>query len=106
MPYENNTHAKCFKMARERLNSDIHVPDLKLRLISDRKTDGRIYNLPTVSEVAALIAGDIGDAEERDIIIQAQGGQLQRIDEFHASYLAYQYPLLFPYGEDVSYPNF
>ena len=87
-------------MARERLYSDIHVPDLKLRLISDRKTDGRVYNLPTVSEVAALIVGDVGDAEKRDIIIQAQGGQLQRIDEFHASYLAYQYPLLFPYGED------
>ena len=100
MLYENNTHAKCFRMARERLNSDVHVPDLKLRLISDRKIDGRIYNLQTVSEVAALIAGDVGDAEERDIIIQAQGGQLQRIDEFHASYLAYQYSLLFPYGED------
>ena len=105
MLYENNTHAKCFRMARERLNSDIYVPDLKLRLISDRKTDGRIYNLPTVSEVAALIAGDIGDAEEKDIIIQAQGGQLQRIDEFHASYLAYEYPLLFPYGEDGYRPD-
>jgi len=54
MLYENNTHAKCFKMARERLYSDIHVPDLKLRLISYRKTD----------------------AEKKDIIIQAQGGQL------------------------------
>jgi len=105
MLYENNTHANCFKMASERLNYDIHVPDLKLRLISDRKVDGRIYNLPTVSEVAALIAGDIGDDEERDIIIQGQGGQLQRIDEFHASYLAYQYPLLFPYGEDGYRPN-
>jgi len=30
---------------------------------------------------------------------------LQRIDEFHASYLAYQYPLLFPYGEDGYKPN-
>jgi len=105
MLYENNTHAKCFKMARERLSSEIHIPDLKLRLISDRKKDGRVYNLPTVSEVAALIVGDVGDAEKRDIIVQAQGGQLQRIDEFHASYLAYQYPLLFPYGEDGYRPN-
>jgi len=30
---------------------------------------------------------------------------LQRIDEFHASYLAYLYLLLFPYGEDGYRPN-
>jgi len=59
---------------------------MKITLMQ-RKTDGRVYNLPTVSEVAALIVGDVGDAEERDIIIQAQGGQLLRIDEFHGSYL-------------------
>ena len=27
-----------------------------------RKTDGRIYNLPIVSEVAALIVGDIDNS--------------------------------------------
>jgi len=28
------------------------------------------------------------------------GGKLQRINELHTSYLGFQYPLLFPYGED------
>jgi len=56
MLYENNVNAKSFKMAREKLDYGIHVSDMKLRLISDRKNDGRIYNLPTVSEVAALIS--------------------------------------------------
>jgi hypothetical protein len=53
-----------------------------------------------VSEVAALIVGDVDAGDTRDIIIQEKGGKLERIDEFHPAYLAYQYPLLFPYGED------
>lgn len=99
MLYQHNTHTKSFRMVRERLNQG-NVNNLKLRLISERITDGRIYNQPNVSEVAALIVGDVGTASKRDIIIQTQCGKLQRIDEFHASYLSYQYPLIFPYGED------
>jgi hypothetical protein len=76
------------------------VDDVKLKLISSRQTEGRIYNKPTVSEVAALILGDVDRAEKRDIIIQARDGELQRVDEFHPAYIGYQYPLLFPYGED------
>ncbi|XP_058756021.1 uncharacterized protein LOC131629238 [Vicia villosa] len=104
MLYEHNVNAQSFRMARDRL-SEGNVADLKLRLISERQTDGRIYNQPTVSEVAALIVGDIGTAEKRDIIMQKQCGELQRIDEYHTSYLGFQYPLLFPYGEDGYRPN-
>lgn len=96
---QENAHAKSFRMAREKLTEG-NVHDLKLKLISERSTDGRIYNLPSVSEVAALIVGDVDTASKRDIILQAQNGKLQRIDELHTSYLGYQYPLLFPYGED------
>jgi hypothetical protein len=96
---ENNVHAKGFRMARDRLSQD-HGNDFKLRLISERTTDGRIYNQPTVSEVAALIVGDVDYAPKRDIILEKQSGRLKRIDEFHPAYLAYQYPLIFPYGED------
>ncbi|KAE9604332.1 putative helitron helicase-like domain-containing protein [Lupinus albus] len=32
--------------------------------------------------------------------METQTGHLKRIDELHASYLAFQYPLLFPFGED------
>ncbi|XP_058784258.1 uncharacterized protein LOC131659030 [Vicia villosa] len=96
---EHNVHAKAFRMARDvfRTNS---FTDLKPRLISDRSEDGRVYNKPTVLEVAALIVGDIDSADKRDILIQRRNGGLQRIDEFHPAYLAYQYPLIFPYGED------
>ncbi|XP_058766767.1 uncharacterized protein LOC131640386 [Vicia villosa] len=104
MLYEFNPHAKSFQMARQWLNGG-DTQNLKLRLISSRSTDGRVYNQPTVSEVAALVVGDIDTAEMRDIIMQTRGGRLQRINELHAAYMAYQYPLIFPYGEDSYRPD-
>ncbi|KAI3737233.1 hypothetical protein L2E82_27230 [Cichorium intybus] len=95
-----NELVKCYRMARDCFQENPHV-DLNLRLIGKRQQDGRTYNLPTASEVAALIVGDIGDSiENRDIIVKTQSGRLQRISELHPSYLALQYPLLFPYGDD------
>ncbi|XP_047264097.1 uncharacterized protein LOC107850864 [Capsicum annuum] len=71
------------------------------KLIGKRGFDGRRYNLPSVSEVAALVVGDFEPKmSDRDIIIESQSGQLKRINELNASYLGLQYPLLFLYGED------
>lgn len=47
------TQAQSSMMTRKRFK-DGPVHDLKLNLISDRKINGRIYNIPTVSEVVAL----------------------------------------------------
>ncbi|XP_057764030.1 uncharacterized protein LOC131008561 [Salvia miltiorrhiza] len=97
---EQNVLAKSFRMAKDRLRDAIQ-PDVKLRLISERGKDARTYNLPSTSEVAALIVGDIDDSMgNRDIVIEFKSGKLKRINELHPSYLALQYPLLFPYGED------
>ncbi|PNX97388.1 helicase-like protein [Trifolium pratense] len=96
---EHNVHARSFRMTKQTLQNN-YFQDLKFKLISERTTDGRIYNKPTVSEVAARIVGDIDSAAERDIIMHKRSGQLKRINEFHPAYLAYQYPLIFPYGED------
>ncbi|KAK9665879.1 hypothetical protein RND81_14G142400 [Saponaria officinalis] len=96
----HNPLAAIFRMAKDRIESN-DSEDIKMRLISRRNTDGRTYNLPTTSEVAALIVGDIENTiEKRDILIERQCGTLNRISELHPSYLALQYPLLFPYGED------
>nr|GEW78568.1 uncharacterized protein [Tanacetum cinerariifolium] len=74
---------------------------ISLRLIVTRQRDGRQYNLPTASEVAALIIGDFDSTEhKRDIILHCQDGDFKRISELHPSYLALHYPLFFPYGED------
>ncbi|KAL4329902.1 hypothetical protein AHAS_Ahas13G0346500 [Arachis hypogaea] len=68
---------------------------------SKKTTDDKTYNFPSASEVAALIVGDVEQlSKDRDIIIESQTRKLQRIDVFHPSYLALQYPLLFLYGED------
>lgn len=97
---EHNPLAKAFRMARDRFDTN-ECANVRLKLIGRRGSDGRRYNLPTASEVAALIVGDIcNSSDERDIVLQTQSGSLQRINELHPSYLALQYPLLFPYGED------
>ncbi|KAF8091046.1 hypothetical protein N665_0455s0004 [Sinapis alba] len=95
-----NPYVRQFRSARDRFNT---APEnsFHMRIISDRAKDGRTYNTPTVSEVAALIPGDFNlDMDRRDIVLQKKSGALLRINEIHASYLALQYPLLFTYGED------
>ncbi|CAN6871204.1 unnamed protein product [Brassica oleracea] len=72
-----------------------------MRIVSRSDKDGRTYNIPTASEVAALIPGDFNlGMDKRDIVLQHKSGRLTKIDEIHISYLALQYPLLFVYGED------
>nr|KAJ0227162.1 hypothetical protein LSAT_V11C100048500 [Lactuca sativa] len=108
---EITNRQRCFRGEKDQstsIDSDIIEDikknpevDMKLRLIGRREQDGRTYNLPTASEVAALIIGDISDSiEKRDIVVQTKDGSLQRISELHPSYLPLQYPLLFPYGDD------
>ncbi|XP_061346787.1 uncharacterized protein LOC133292402 [Gastrolobium bilobum] len=97
---EHNRIAQSFRYARDRYKED-DFNGVKLRLIRKRGSDGRVYNLPSASEVAALIVGDIDNVMgDRDIIVETQTGLLQRIDVKHPLYLGLQYPLLFPYGED------
>ncbi|CAH1417943.1 unnamed protein product [Lactuca virosa] len=97
---EISNRQRCIGMARDTFQKNPQV-DMKLRLIGRRQRDGRTYNLPTASEVAALIVGDICDSiEKRDIVVETKTGFLQRISELHPSYLPLQYPLLFPYGDD------
>ncbi|XP_070052773.1 uncharacterized protein [Nicotiana tomentosiformis] len=97
---DNNILAKSFRMVRDQFQTD-RTSNVRLRLIGKRGSDGRRYNLPTVSEVAALIVGDFEQTRsDRDIIVESQSGQLQRVNELNAAYLGLQYPLLFPYGED------
>ncbi|KAJ0560432.1 putative transcription factor B3-Domain family [Helianthus annuus] len=96
----DNQLVKSYRMVRDSFQENPQV-SLKLRLIGRREKDGRTYNLPTASEVAALIVGDLDSAiDSRDIVVETQTGDLKRISELHPSYLALQYPILFPYGDD------
>lgn len=55
---ECNPFVKQYRMASAIIKEG-RSRELKLRLIGGRDSDGRNYNLPAASEVAALIEGDI-----------------------------------------------
>ncbi|KAG7583453.1 Nucleic acid-binding OB-fold [Arabidopsis suecica] len=95
-----NPYVEHFRQARDRFNTNPEQ-SFHMKIVSNRVKDGRTYSVPTASEVAALIPGDfhIG-MPSRDIVIEEKSGFLQRISEIEPCYLALQYPLLFPNGED------
>ncbi|GJU18149.1 DNA helicase PIF1, ATP-dependent [Tanacetum coccineum] len=91
--------AKAFRMARDWCTTHNSI-NFYLRLHSEWNTT-RQYNAPTVFKVAALIVNDFRDGlPTRDIIINSKDNVPKRVLELHPSYMALQYPLLFPYGED------
>ncbi|RZB42919.1 hypothetical protein D0Y65_053499 [Glycine soja] len=104
MLHQHNSYAQSFRMARDRLAAD-QANNIKLQLIAARGKDGHVYNMPNVPEIAALIVGDFHPDSKRDIIVETQNGELQRIHELHPSYVPLQYPLLFPYGENGYRPD-
>ena len=74
---EHNTHAKSFRMGRDRLTHN-EVHDIILRLIAKRQKDGCVYNVPTISEVDTLIEGDVDTCSGRDIILQNVGWSITK----------------------------
>nr|GEX37326.1 hypothetical protein [Tanacetum cinerariifolium] len=96
----NNLSVQSFRMARERFNGSSMQP-VTLRLLGTRQRNAREYNLPTASEVAALVPGNGNPTECRDVIVDERHNPVKCIFELHPSFMALQYPLLFPYGEDV-----
>nr|GEW23270.1 ATP-dependent DNA helicase PIF1-like [Tanacetum cinerariifolium] len=95
----NSVIAKAFRMARDWCHADA-TANMELRLLSER-TRSKQCNAPTITEVSALITNDFGDGEPtRDMVVCKKDNPPKRISKLHLSYMALQYPLLFPYGED------
>ena len=69
--------------------------------------DQRVYNLPTVNEVAAIIprAGEAVTSQHRNIVVRLRGGNLRRISNLHPLYSPLHYVLLFPCGEPGWHPT-
>ncbi|CAI9287698.1 unnamed protein product [Lactuca saligna] len=57
------------------------------------------YGPPTPSTLGCVVFGDDFVTNKYDVILYAHSGNPQRISKLHPSYMALQYPLLFPYGE-------
>lgn len=105
----NNTNelTKLFRSANERVHRGI-VRNYKLRLIGPRDNDSRKYDDPVSSDIGGLVVEDIGvfSSEHDIIIIESCSGSLQRTSKLHPEiFMALQYPLLFPFGEDEFHCN-
>ncbi|KAM2883182.1 hypothetical protein COP2_016053 [Malus domestica] len=97
---ECNEVVKLFRLARDMIDEG-STSHLRLRLYGAQANHDAQYNLPACDEIGGLIVGDIGEFHtERDIIVEHRTHGLQRITKLHPKYMALQYPLLFPYGED------
>nr|GFA73000.1 hypothetical protein CTI12_AA123990 [Tanacetum cinerariifolium] len=99
MPNQSSSVAKAFRIARNWCHSHGSI-NVELKLLGER-TKAQQYNKPTVTEVATLIINNFGDSlPTRDIIVDNKDSGPKKISELHPSYMALQYSLLFPYGED------
>lgn len=96
---QSNSITKAFQMARDWCDSH-NSANFELRLLSGRSAS-RQYNALTVPEITALITNEFGDGiPTRDIVVSNKDEGLKHISELHSEYMALQYPLLFPYGEE------
>ncbi|CAN7011743.1 unnamed protein product, partial [Brassica oleracea var. botrytis] len=100
---KHNCLAKIFRRARDYYESN--GTEFNIKLLSD-KGKGKEYDLPSTSEVAGLIVGDISSTiGVRDIVVQFQSDTLQQIRDDHPLYMTHQYPLLFSYSEYGFHPE-
>ncbi|CAN0866486.1 hypothetical protein LINGRAHAP2_LOCUS9290 [Linum grandiflorum] len=102
---KHNALTKVYRSARDRINFG-DVENVQIKLAATRPSYGREYALPAVNELAGLIVDEpAGGSYKPDVVVQYQTNKLERIDWNHASLMALQYPLLFPYGEDGWHGN-
>jgi len=80
---------------------------VKIRLHVNLQQDQRTHNLPTAEEIAVIIPeeGVHHAMDNRDVVLQAKGGQLEQISQNSPSYTVLHYVLLFPKGENGWHPR-
>ncbi|GJZ51624.1 hypothetical protein Tco_0606139 [Tanacetum coccineum] len=69
-----NPLVQAFRMARDRFSVASMQP-VTLCLIGTRQRNARQYNLPTASEVDALVPGDGNPTDSRDVIVEERGAR-------------------------------
>ncbi|CAN0897211.1 ATP-dependent DNA helicase PIF1 [Linum grandiflorum] len=92
--------AKSFRRVRDALEEPGNE-NLRLRICGPRVEHGRMYELPTGTELAGLIPGDFAiDHDDRDIIVNNKATGLTRITSLNPLFDSLHFPLLFPHGND------
>ncbi|KAL6570151.1 hypothetical protein OROMI_014665 [Orobanche minor] len=92
-----NPYAMFFRGLRELVN----LEEYNIVLLADPSLDMRIYNLPTVNQVAAIWneTTNVPAVQSHDIRVYASSGKTHCVHYNYGCYVPLQYPLLFPYGE-------
>ncbi|XP_061403148.1 uncharacterized protein LOC133339040 [Lethenteron reissneri] len=89
--------------ASQRMRSMIEAGDnpvnVVFRLRANNYAGPRTHNLPTATEVAAVLVDDGNAANNRDFLLFPRSGGLLRLFETHSIYDSLQCPLLLPLGE-------
>ncbi|XP_074358538.1 uncharacterized protein LOC141697880 [Apium graveolens] len=97
---QTNELCKEFRMARDRFENNDLV-DLKVELKVCRSQSGRENHISASDDVAGVMVGSSDNTTcDRDIIIEPKMGRLRRVSYVHPKFMALQYPILFPNGED------
>lgn len=94
---DNNILVKPLRMVRDHYQTKPY-DSFRLQLLNTRDRDCKQYNLLMASEVAQLIIGDMGAQDCKRI--EHNRHSLQRIFEWHTSFISLNYPLLVLYRED------
>ncbi|CAI0558239.1 unnamed protein product [Linum tenue] len=101
---QTNELVKTFRRIRQELQQSSTI-NVHLRIF-EMASRNRQYDLPTSSNMAALIPGDfVAYRNGRDIIVNHQDEGMKRISSLNPKFEALHFPLLFPYGEDGYHPN-
>lgn len=98
-----NPFAREFLTMGQRMRSMIEAGDnpvnVVFRLRANNYAGPRTHNLPTATEVAAVLVDDGNAANNRDLLLFPRSGGLLRLFETHSIYDSLQCPLLLPLGE-------
>ena len=90
MMHDYNPYVNIFKQTYERMNQQ-PTNDIRMVIRADTDVDRRRYNIPTASEVAAIIPGDGSNDQEtlRDIVLFKFGREIHRINQLNSAYDLY-----------------
>ncbi|KAG7980703.1 hypothetical protein I3843_05G196400 [Carya illinoinensis] len=94
---EVNPYCRFFRTLSNISSLENHT----IRIRSDIDLDQRVYNAPSVSQVAAIWTETDNCTEQkgRDIIVFNKAGGSHIVQYYFGCYDSLQYPLLFPFGD-------
>ena len=96
----NNPFVMQFKKASQ-LIKKFPSSKMKIIIITNKNADRRIYNKPSVEEIAVLIPyfGNENEPTNREAIVYRKSGGLEKVDVNNSNYDPMAYPLRFPTGQ-------